>query len=122
MLILTYIYHGTDLIVYAPVHKRDLDALLLASGGRPPSKTRSFSRRVRIRGRPSTDDGDIDGNIGRSRSKSMGNEHERIYGNSYQGYRLAEERLKKSKSYGGDAASISSYVLSKYGEMKRLTL
>ena len=115
MLILTYIYHGTDLIVYAPVHKRDLDALLLASGGRPPSKTRSFSRRVRIRGRPSTDDGDIDGNIGRSRSKSMGNEHERIYGNSYQGYRLAEERLKKSKSYGGDAASISSYVLSKYG-------
>ena len=119
MLILTYIYHGTDLIVYAPVHKRDLDALLLASGGRPPSKTRSFSRRVRRRGRPSTDDGDSDGNIGRSRSN---NEHERIYGNSYQGYRLAEERLKKSKSYGGDAASISSYVLSKYGEMKRLTL
>ena len=46
----------------------------------------------------------------------MGNEHERIYGNSYQGYRLAEERLKKSKSYGGvGTTTISSYVLSKYG-------
>ena len=46
----------------------------------------------------------------------MGNEHERIYGNSYQGYRLAEERLKKSKSYGGvGPTTISSYVLSKYG-------
>lgn len=45
----------------------------------------------------------------------MGNEHERIYGNSYKGYRLAEERLKKTKSYGGVTTSISSYVLSKYG-------
>ena len=46
----------------------------------------------------------------------MGNEHERIYGSSYQGYRLAEERLKKSKSYGGvGPTTISSYVLSKYG-------
>ena len=114
MLILSHINYLTSSLC-PPVHKRDLDALLLASGGRPPRKTKSFSRRVRIRGRPSTDDGDNDVNIGRSRSKSMGNEHERIYGNSYQGYRLAEERLKKSKSYGGDAASISSYVLSKYG-------
>ena len=46
----------------------------------------------------------------------MGNEHERIYGQSYRGYRLAEERLKKSKSYGGvGTTTISSYVLSKYG-------
>lgn len=46
----------------------------------------------------------------------MGNEHERIYGQSYQGYRLAEEMLKKSKSYGGvGTTTISSYVLSKYG-------
>ena len=46
----------------------------------------------------------------------MGNEHERIYGQSYQGYRTAEERLKKSKSYGGvGTTTISSYVLSKYG-------
>ena len=46
----------------------------------------------------------------------MGNEHERIYGQSYQGYRTAEERLKKSKSCGGvGTTTISSYVLSKYG-------
>mmetsp|Transcript_5004 Transcript_5004/g.14208 ORF Transcript_5004/g.14208 Transcript_5004/m.14208 type:complete len:685 (+) Transcript_5004:79-2133(+) len=113
---LTHYVHLPDL------HKRELDGLSLDSGGRLLSKTRSFPRRDRIKGRPPTDDGNSDVNIGRSRSKSMGNEHERIYGSSYQGYRLAEDRLKKSKSYGGGATSISSYVLSRYGRNEEVEI
>ena len=83
------------------------------------SKTRSFPKsgvRRRRRRSPATAQqqkhNDEEKVLGRSRSKSLGNEHERIVLKSHLGYREAETKIKKSKSYG---TTMAEYVLSKYG-------
>jgi len=117
------------------LHQRELQQLALEASSPSMSKARSFPKsgvRRRQGGgqrvtppppaaatnqqRRCRQDEEI-GTIRRSRSKSLGNEHERIVQRSHVGYGEAEARMKKSKSYGGvlETRKMAEYMLSKYG-------